>query len=201
MIDHFNLVEKFISNRDELFSLVHILIRAKDHPGEKITKSFVKTYFIKNKEQLREYKQEIVTLCNVFKARAYITISEKSYKKFQDALLVKLAEYNKDSVYRNPERILDSVAMKLKGLSDLWILDVDDPKIEPKLIDYITKDSDIKRNKCWIFAKIPTLQGFHLITSKFDSLEFHKLFPDIIIHKNPLGTVLYIPDSVCNLKK
>jgi len=41
---------------------------------------------------------------------------------------------------------------------------------------------------------IPTKNGYHLITDRFDVLEFKKHFPEIEIQKkNP--TILYIPDE------
>jgi hypothetical protein len=42
---------------------------------------------------------------------------------------------------------------------------------------------------------IPTKNGFHYITYRFDVMEFKKHYPDIDIQKkNP--TILYIPDSL-----
>jgi hypothetical protein len=42
---------------------------------------------------------------------------------------------------------------------------------------------------------IPTKNGCHLITKRFDGLEFYKQYPDIDIQKkNP--TLLYLPESL-----
>ena len=42
---------------------------------------------------------------------------------------------------------------------------------------------------------IPTKNGFHLITDRFDVLEFKKNYPEVDIQKkNP--TLLYLPDSL-----
>jgi hypothetical protein len=44
-------------------------------------------------------------------------------------------------------------------------------------------------------AIIPTKSGFHLITKRFDVMEFKKQYPDIDIQKkNP--TLLYYPNSL-----
>ena len=42
---------------------------------------------------------------------------------------------------------------------------------------------------------IPTKNGYHLITTRFDIMEFKEYFPDIDIQKkNP--TLLYLPKSL-----
>ena len=44
-------------------------------------------------------------------------------------------------------------------------------------------------------AIIPTKNGYHLITKRFDVMEFKKQYPDIdIAKKNP--TLLYLPNSL-----
>ena len=47
-----------------------------------------------------------------------------------------------------------------------------------------------------IVAEFPTKSGVHLITRPFNLKEFHDTFPDVDVHKNSMGTVLYIPDSL-----
>jgi hypothetical protein len=46
-----------------------------------------------------------------------------------------------------------------------------------------------------ILASIPTKNGFHLITKRFDVMEFKKKYPNVdVIKKNP--TLLYLPNSL-----
>lgn len=47
-----------------------------------------------------------------------------------------------------------------------------------------------------IVAEFPTKRGVHLIARPFNLKEFHDTFPDVDVHKNSMGTVLYIPDSL-----
>lgn len=35
---------------------------------------------------------------------------------------------------------------------------------------------------------------YHFIVRPFNLLEFNKEFPDIMVHKNSMGTLLYMPD-------
>jgi hypothetical protein len=46
-----------------------------------------------------------------------------------------------------------------------------------------------------VITQIPTKNGVHLITERFDVMEFKKHFPDIEIQKkNP--TLLFLPNSL-----
>lgn len=45
-------------------------------------------------------------------------------------------------------------------------------------------------------AIIPTKQGCHLLVRPFNLKEFNNKFPDIDVHKNSMGTLLYYPSSI-----
>jgi hypothetical protein len=73
-------------------------------------------------------------------------------------------------------------------------VDIDDKSIEEVqrvslFIDGLRPEGS-KNEAC-----IPTKNGYHLITKRFDVMEFKKQYPDIDIQKkNP--TLLYYPDSL-----
>lgn len=48
----------------------------------------------------------------------------------------------------------------------------------------------------FLYAEVPTVQGCHLITLPFDSLKFSEAFPNVDVHKNSMGTLLYYPKSL-----
>ena len=48
----------------------------------------------------------------------------------------------------------------------------------------------------FLYAEVPTVQGCHLITLPFDSLKFSEPFPNVDVHKNSIGTLLYYPKSL-----
>ena len=75
-----------------------------------------------------------------------------------------------------------------------WIVDVDDLKeASPMMVAYI--DHKCKPYGSKIEAIIPTKNGHHLITKKFDVMEFKKQYPEIDIQKkNP--TLLFLPESL-----
>lgn len=139
------------------------------------------------------------------------TVSDKDFKNLQDLLLAKLAEYNLNGTVRDPRRILNSAAGELKSRNPKWVVDIDDISMMNAIADKLfelyaeawkKKGSDISVEALkevgydYIYAQIPTKQGIHLIVRPFNLQAFHKTFPDVDIHKNSMGTVLYIPNSL-----
>jgi hypothetical protein len=104
----------------------------------------------------------------------------------------------------NQKNLFDSVVGQINTLEKRWIVDIDtkDEKtleeikkfiyyLEPmKFIDSSTGEIEDK-----VETTIPTKNVFHLITSKFNVLEFKKKYPELDIQKkNP--TLLYYPNSL-----
>lgn len=215
MIDNFELIKSlfYFNEANNMFFHLQIIQRAKDHKGEnrKVKESTIKTYFIKSEEHLDRVKEEIILLCEHYGARAYINVAGKDFKNLQDLLLAKLAEYNLNGTIKDPRRILNSAAGKLKSRSPKWIIDIDDISITDTIIDKLfelytearkTEDSEAsieslkEREHNFIYAQVPTKQGVHLIVKPFNLQAFHKVFPNIDVHKNSMGTILYIPNSI-----
>jgi hypothetical protein len=57
--------------------------------------------------------------------------------------------------------------------------------------------SDLQPEGDKVEAVIPTKNGYHFITKKFDVMEFKRKYPDVDIQKkNP--TLLFLPESLEN---
>lgn len=213
MVDNFELIKSmfYFNEANDMFFHCQIVQRAKDHKGEKVREGAIKTYFIRSAEHLMRVKDEIILLCEHYKARAYINVAGKDFRALQSLMLVKLASDIHQGLVRNPRKCLNSAAGELKSRMPKWIVDVDDVSlknsIKEKLFElYVEawrrKGSDISVEALkevgydYIYAQIPTKQGIHLIVRPFNLQAFHKAFPDVDIHKNSMGTVLYIPNSL-----
>ena len=48
----------------------------------------------------------------------------------------------------------------------------------------------------FIHAEVPTHQGVHLIVDPFNLKKFNDKFPNVDVHKNSMGTLLYYPKSL-----
>lgn len=193
MIDNFDLIKKFFyfSEENNMFFHLQIVRRAKDHKGEKVKEAALRTYFIRSKEHLERVKGEIILLCEYYGARAYINIAGKHFLCLQNLMLAKLAEYNFTHTLMNPRKVLNSAAGELKSAYPKWVVDIDNIEDESKVFEWLCN------NECRP-TRIPTISCCHFITSKFNLEAFKKEFPDIDVHKNSIGTILYVPDIVHN---
>ena len=96
----------------------------------------------------------------------------------------------------NQKNVFDSVVGQLKTNERRWIVDIDikDLFFAEEVAEFInTLRPEISK----IETAIPTKNGCHLITKKFDVLEFKKKYPKLDIQKkNP--TLLFFPSSLNN---
>lgn len=218
MIDNFELIKPlfYFNEGNNMFFHCQIVSRAKDHKdgGKKVREGAIKTYFIRSEEHLENLKGEIVLLCEHYKARAYINVAGKDFSNLQNLMLAKLAEYNLNGTVRNPRKILNSAAGELKSRLPKWIVDIDDASIMNTVVDKLfelyaeawrRRGSDISAEALkevgydYIYAQIPTKQGIHLIVRPFNLQAFHEVFPNVDVHKNSMGTLLYYPNNIKNI--
>ncbi len=210
MVDNFEQIRQmfYFNEGNNMFFHCQIVQRAKDHKPEKVREGAIKTYFIRSREHLDRLKDEIILLCKHYKARAYINVAGKDFDALQKLMLAKLANDVCLNNIRNPRKILNSAAGELKSRMAKWIVDIDDvsvlDKVKASLIKMWTTQleqtlpatlmpkKDIARK--YIYGTVPTVQGCHLLVAPFNTKEFSELFPDIDIHKNSMGTLLYCPD-------
>ena len=83
----------FYNFNDDWFYQIFILKRKKDDGILNKNSSLIKSYRVSNLEYLnRKLEEEIIPLCDFFKARAMINLNVKSYRKVAFESLKKLAE-------------------------------------------------------------------------------------------------------------
>ena len=91
----------------------------------------VKIYYINTLPQLDDNRDEIITLCLMFNARAYISVNYKSYKKVMLATLTEYANRAMNENYKKPYSIYQSCSGKyMDSKNKLWLIDVDKEDIE-----------------------------------------------------------------------
>lgn len=187
-----------------VFCHMQIVCRAKDHKDEKVKEGAIKTYFIRDEEHLRKIMPEVILFCEHYGARAYINVSPKSFGKLQKLMLVKLASLVCEGNIQNPRKTLNSAAGVLTSKNPTWIIDVDNMPVKDSILnwldDYFKLDSTLPfcntREELYLRGIIPTKQGCHLLVRPFNLKEFSSNFPNVDVHKNSMGTLLYYPDSI-----
>ena len=202
MIDNLELVKPLLNFENEGdFYMLYILKRKKDQPeGERDNHQSVRTirsYCIKSVEQLEKRYDEIKMMCEMFKARAYIHVQKQNHKDVSLNMMVALAQRIQDGNHEQ-QNLFDSVVGQLKTHEKRWIVDVD-MKDENVLLRIMKLINNVRPEGNKIYATIPTKNGYHLITGRFDVMEFQKYMslggdvPDIQ-KKNP--TLLFLPESL-----
>jgi hypothetical protein len=198
MIDNLEIIKPLLNFTDEGdFYMLYVFKRKKDQPeGEKDNHQSVrtiKTYCIKSIEHLEKRYDEVKQLCEMFKARAYIHVQKQNHKDVSLNMMIELAQ-RIQSGQTNQKGLFDSVVGQIKTHEKRWIVDVDTKDIQE------LRNIQITINRCKPEGPktkyvIPTKNGFHLITERFDVMEFKKQYPEIEIQKkNP--TLLFLPNSL-----
>jgi hypothetical protein len=179
------------------FYMLYIFKRKKDQPeGERDNHQSVrtiKTYCIESIEQLESRYDEIIQLCEMFKARAYIHIQKQNHKDVAMNMITEIVT-RIQSGQINQKHVFDSVVGQLKTNEKRWIVDLD-IKDGDYLFDVMCVIKLCRPEGNKIIEVIDTKNGYHLITERFDVEQFKKFYPDIDIQKkNP--TLLYYPNSL-----
>jgi hypothetical protein len=127
----------------------------------------------------------------MFKARAYIHVQKQNHRDVSLEMLSTLAQRIENGA-QVQKGLFDSVVGQIKTQEKRWIIDIDTK--DKKFLRDITMDlMEIQPVGSKVEKVIPTKNGFHLITQKFNVMEFSKLYPDVDIQKkNP--TLLYYPN-------
>jgi hypothetical protein len=198
MINNLDLIKPLLNFTEEGdFYMLYILKRKKDQPEDERdnhqSSRTIKTYCIDSLEYLESKYDEIIQLSELFKARAYIHVQKQNHKDVALDMMILLVERIKNGQH-NQKNLFESVVGKVKRMENRWIVDIDD-KDENELAKVISVVDETRPIGSKVEAVIPTKNGYHLITKRFDVEMFRKSYPQLDIQrKNP--TLLYFPNSL-----
>ena len=198
MINNLEIIKPLLNfEKKGDFYMLYVFKRKKDQPeGERDNHQSVrtiKTYCIESVDHLERRYDEIKQLCEMFKARAYIHVQKQNHKDVSLNMLASLAERIRDGV-DNQKGLFDSVVGQIKTQEKRWIVDIDTKDTQE------LRNIQVTINRCKPEGPktkfiIPTKNGYHLITDKFDVKTFSEKYPEISIQKkNP--TLLFLPNSL-----
>lgn len=202
MINNIEIIKTLLNfSKPGDFYMLYVFKRKKDQPeGERDNHQSVrtiKTYCIESIEHLEKRYDEIIQLCEMFKARAYIHVQKQNHYDVSLSMMVSLAQRIQDGNV-NQKGLFDSVVGQIKTQEKRWIVDIDTKdEVTVHRVAHIV--DSIRPEGTKVIKCIPTKNGYHLITERFDVMEFNKRMspfgeiPDIQ-KKNP--TLLYLPKSL-----
>jgi hypothetical protein len=206
MINNLDIIKPLLNFEDKGdFYMLYVFKRKKDQPeGERDNHQSVrtiKTYCIESVDHLERRYDEVMQLCEIFKARAYIHVQKQNHRDVSLDMLSSLAERIKNGV-QNQKGLFDSVVGQIKTQEKRWIIDVDNVSMDGfhhspihiEMREYINElQKEAGRELNMTFIK--TRNGFHIITQPFNMMKFKEKYPEVDIQKkNP--TLLYYPNSL-----
>jgi len=192
MIDNFEQIKQYLTfDSSDDFYYVQIIQRRKENPELKTNNYMVKSYTITSADYLDMKKKEIVTLCELHNARAYINLNKRSFEKCAYHSMKKLTDVILAKSFGSDKKVFDSVASAYSSDKEKkWLIDVDDMEFPSPLmmahIEHNCKPYDPDK----IIGVIKTLNGCHLITKPFNIVQFREKYPDVEVKKNS-PTLLY----------
>lgn len=200
MINNLEIIKHLLNfEKKGDFYMLYVFKRKKDQPENERDNHqsvrTVKTYCIESVVHLERRYDEIMQLCEMFKARAYIHVQKQNHFDVSLNMMVQLAQRIQDG-NTNQKGLFDSVVGQIKTQEKRWIIDIDTKDMQE------LRSIQVAINQCKPEGSktkyvIPTKNGFHLITDRFDVLAFNKQYPGVDVQKkNP--TLLYYPDSLEN---
>lgn len=205
IINNFKQIIKLLDFPDEdSFYHLQVLLRKKDLPeharGNNNNSRCIKTYYVKNKEYLLSKEQEIIKLCELFTARAYINLNRKSLKKAAiltvSEITNRIIQNQESHIYRAYESVVGDKGVNIGP--KYWIIDIDtkDESIIEKTMQTIkqcqSNQTQMDGTYPNIIALIETVNGWHIITHAFNLKQmepFKCLYPFDVQKNNP--TLLY----------
>ena len=192
-IDNFDLIKSLINFSEDSGSFFHLQVirRGKDHPNLPSANRVIKTYYVTSVKYLDKIKDEVIKLCQLFKARAYINIGVKSFEDLAKLTNFRLSERIYSGDFKKIYKVVNTCSGELKTKNTRWIVDIDDVNTKNQVLNWLDSYFNTSE-RAYLRAEIPTLNGVHLIVlSKFDTELFKEQFPNIDVHKNNNPTLLY----------
>lgn len=187
MINNFEQINNLLTfESSDDFYFLQIIQRRKDIPDLNENNICVMTYYISNKDLFKRiFENEIIPICKIFNARAYINLNKRSFEKVSFKALIELSQHIYDKNFIDSKNIFNSICGKYHNDPiKKWIIDLDE-KVDSSIIEsyckFIENLQPIGSKK---IAIIPTKNGVHLVCTPFDLQTFRRDFPLIDVHKN-----------------
>lgn len=185
MTDNFSAYKQFITEKwsysdlpeDDSYFVVELIRRGKDNPDKPAANYHFKNYYIRKPENLDKYEQEIKSLCEMLRLRAYASVNIKSFKQVSLDTMAELARRIANNDYKKNYAVFESCSGQYCHSGDKqWVVDLDDcklhteyPETVKELINYCKPDG------AKIVTEFPTKSGVHIITTPFDRQQFIEL--------------------------
>jgi hypothetical protein len=175
---------------DKFGELYYISIIQRNKDGVKVASSHdnyrrIRTFYVFSLEEFDKAIPFIKEICSKINARCYIELNRKDIFQCQIECIKRLAECIEHQTTKS-RTIMDSIVAGAPSRDKLWMIDADGYNPGDSIISDIIEY--VKKNNGKYYAVFPTVNGCHIITSKFDHRFFN--FENCEIKRNAF-TLLY----------
>ena len=187
MVDNIESIRRTLQF-DKFGEFYYISIMQRNKDGVKVASSHdncrrIRTFYVFSLEEFDRVTPFIKEICDKINARCYIEMNRKDIFQCQLECIKRLVECVEHKTTKS-RAIMDSVVAGAPSRDKLWMIDADGYKSDnvSDIIEYV------KKNRGTYYAVIPTVNGCHIITSRFDNRFFN--FENCEIKRNAF-TLLY----------
>jgi hypothetical protein len=195
MINNLLLIAPLLTfeSEDDFYHL-QILKRKKEHPELGSNSYVVKTYYVSSLEYLHRKFPEIQHLCEFHNARAYINLNVRSFERTAFHTLKKITDQIMNRDFKSARKAYESVCGEFgTGREKRWIIDIDDVSTGDEfwleMCDFL---ATIEPAGSKFLGKLPTKNGYHIITTPYNMEKFKQKYPGVDVHRNN-PTILFVP--------
>lgn len=192
-IDNFKqLREHLVFHNPNEFYFLQIIQKKKDGLYIRNGQVYIRSYYIYSIEEFDSLEERIKELCENNNARAYINPNIRNAQEVALECIRKYADLIVENYAFQGNNIWDITCTR--GYKALWIVDVNNPKQLPQIKEVLK----CSHSEPLIMYEVPTVHGYHLVCSEFNSLQFieeirNRGLDKVDIYKNN-PTLLYYND-------
>ena len=182
MTNNFELYKEYITSEfkqsvleeGDTYFVIELLRRGKDHPDKSAANYHFKNYYIRKPEDLDKYAEEIMSICNLLRLRAYASVNYKSFKQVTLNTIAELAHRVTYNDYNKSYAVFESCSGSYcNSKNKKWVIDIDNCDLDDEKVQSIKNiiyNCEPNGNK--MITSFPTKSGIHLITKPFDRMQF-----------------------------
>lgn len=181
------------------FLFLQIVRRQKDIKDKKVREASLYSKLIYNQNQLEDIMPMIISICESMQARAYINLTPKSNEVLQKNLAQQFVKEVCENTQTYPTRTFNKVVGSLEGKRNerYWMLDIDNEGEHAVTLTQYDKIIEWVSDEGVLVDEIQSPHGIHVIVKPFNLKKWKEdNMPNIDIHKNSMGTILYYPNSI-----
>ena len=159
---------------DDFYHLQILRRKKDDNPDMGADNILVRTFYVRSMEYFERVIPEIKAICLALRARAYINLNKRSFRRTALGTLKILADRIAAEEYMPCRKAYESSAGKHSAAKEKrWLIDIDYPFDRMEELENIL--NDLKPDGEKILARIPTVNGEHLICKPFDLQSFNRM--------------------------